>query len=229
MKIMSIELVRNWGVDIFVYLIYMYVFISEWIYKKDIEIDGLGAVSLVTLICVLPLVIISEVVIFKNNKVDEEVEQIISILPIIKEELILGRLINSGFILYTLIIPYITMYIFTPSVTQMIGVRGGLTLLIIYLVVWATIRTISKYHEKYKILSKILGGIFIILLLLNVFMGIVFPWQDMLKTLYVNEFFTLIGNTYVGIILGILTLIGFYYFNFRYILKGIKNNRWQIR
>ena len=112
---MSIELIRNWGVDIFVYLIYMYVFISDWIYKKDIEIDRLGAVTLVSLICVLPFMIISEAVISKNNKVDEEVEQIISILPIIKEELILGRLINSGFILYTLIIPYITMYIFTPK------------------------------------------------------------------------------------------------------------------
>lgn len=229
MKIMSIELIRSWGVDIFVYLIYMYVFINDWIYKKDIEIDRLGAATLVSFICLLPLMIISEAVISKNNKVDDEVEQIISILPIIKEELILGRLINSGFIVYTIIIPFITMYIFTPSVPQMIGIRGGLTLLIIYLVLWATIRTISKYHEKYKILSKILGGIFIVLVSLNLFMSIVGSWDDLLKTLYINEVFTLIGNTYVGIILGILTLIGFYYFNFTYVIKGIKDNRWQIR
>ena len=102
-------------------------------------------------------------------------------------------------------------------------------MLIIYLVVWATIRTISKYHEKYKILSKILGGIFIVLLLFNLLIGIVGSWEDMLKILYINEVFTLIGNIYVGIILGILTLIGFYYFNFMYVIKGIKDNRWQIR
>ena len=63
----------------------------------------------------ISFIIIFKAVKYKNNKVDEEVEQIISILPIIKEELILGRLINSGFIVYMLIIPYITMYIFTPS------------------------------------------------------------------------------------------------------------------
>ena len=64
---------------------------------------------------------------------------------------------------------------------------------------------------------------------LNFFMSIVGSWDDMLKNLYTSEVFTLIGNTYVGIILGILTLISFFYFNFTYVLKGIKNNKWQIR
>jgi len=227
--IMSIELNGGWIEKIFSTLIYSFLFMYIWINSKDFEFRSIliGSIGMYIFICSFS--VIFKEVISKNNKTFTEIEQIISILPVNKKERISGRLFNSGFILYMMIIPYITMYIFAPSVTQWIGVRGGLTLLIVYVVVWSTIRNISKYNKKYKILSRILGIIFVALFLLNFFSIMWDSWTDIIVYLYANKISMIIGNTYVGIIVGVLTLIFFYYFNFKYVLKGIKNNRWQIR
>jgi len=228
-KIMSIDLEKDWIWYIVGALFYTVISTFTWIDSKDMDsyINSTGYI--VVPIFMGPMMLILRAMMRKNNKMDKEVEAIISILPVENEERILGRLINSGSMLYMLIIPYITMYIFTPSVTQRIGIRGGVTLIIIYLLVWSTIRNISKYNKKYKILNKPLGILFIIIFYLPFGIGFMAPLKDIFEYLYNSEAFIIIGNTYVGIILGIVTLMGFYYFNFTYVLKGIKNNRWQIR
>jgi len=233
-RIMSIGLEKNWSAIILVELFFAFGFACMWIISKDVLGDVLDTSLLDSNLFIMymfsmPSMIIFNTVKSKNNKIDKEVEQIVLILPIKKEDLFLGRLINSGLIIFMMIIPYITMYLFTPSVIENIALRGVLTLLSIYLVVWAIIRIISKYNEKYKILSQILGITFIALVVFNYLIGRVGSGAAMLKNLYNSEVFILMGNTYVGIILGILTLVCFYYFNFTYVLRGIKNNRWQIR
>jgi len=228
-KIMSIDLEKDWIWYIVMILFYTFMSTFMWIIHKDINFNIISIGTMVMPIFMCPMILIRMTMVRKNNKIDQEVEAIISILPVENEERILGRLINSGFMLYMLIIPYIIMYIFTPSVTQWIGVRGGITLIIIYLLLWSTIRNISKYNKKYKILNRPLGISFIIILFLHFGIGFAVPVKDIFEYLYTSDAFIIIGNTYVGIILGIVTLMGFYYFNFTYVLKGIKNNRWQIR
>lgn len=228
-NIMSIELEKDWIWYIVGALFYTVMFTFMWIDSKDIDFYIISIGSIVAPIFMCPMMLILGAMKGENNKIDKEVEQIISILPVKNEERILGRLINSGFMLYMLIIPYIAMYIFTPSVTQRIGVRGGVTLITIYLLVWSTIRNISKYNKKYKILNRPLGISFIIIFFLHLAVGILDPLKDIFEYLYTSETFIIIGNTYLGIILEMVILIGFYYFNFTYILKGIKNNKWQMR
>jgi len=228
-NIMSIELDGGLLANIFPDIVYSLIFSAMWIRTKDLEVRSLWIGMAVSLIFTYSFIKIFKMVIPKNNKIDKAVEQIVAILPVNKKERILGRLFNSGLILYMMIIPYIIMYIFTPSISQGVGVRGGLTLLIVYIVVWSTIRNISKYNKKYKIVSRILGIIFVALFLLNYSACMVDSWRDIRMYLYSNKISMIIGNTNVGILLGIATLIMFYYFNFIYVTKGIKNNRWQIQ
>lgn len=159
---------------------------------------------------------------------------IYEILPISLEHRMKGSFIVLIVIIIAIFaVPFLIMIFYNPIHPAIIGQRGLIVLAMISLIAAIMIGNISAYNKGFKKSSKLVGKCLIAILYIfaiqlvfyefNLFSDILIPIKiTLLDNLVVN----FIGNRYVSIIIGVITVVCIYCFNYRYILKGVREHGW---
>jgi hypothetical protein len=140
-------------------------------------------------------------------------------LPITTKEKLVGKFIREFRASLVLFIPYITLYIIPAKNYNAKGIRGEMVILMAVIIIWSCIRCAANYERKYELLKLFFGVVTLI--------SIILVSIDIVSNIggYENFMFGLLGNFYVGIIVGVISLISIYYVNLRFIkLHGKRRN-----
>jgi len=157
---------------------------------------------------------------------------LLEILPLKKEDCIKGRFIYILSLNIPLIIFYIWMYSNTLN-PLLLGLRGVNIIIILMFLFSSSISNVTYFTNNriLRSITKVINISFILLFVASIFAlneKISILFDDFIIFIISGEFTRIIGKFYVGIILGIGALVALYFFNYKYILNGIKGKRWGI-
>lgn len=172
----------------------------------------------------------------KEPKVIETKDTIFEILPISLEHRVKGKFVSLSLMVASVFLaPYLILIFYKQIHPAMIGERGAIILIMIILIMMLTLETMSKYNNSLKNINKILTGSIVAMILIAAILGCLDSYNLLgnivisIKVMILDSFvLNVIGNIYVSIFLGVVTAICFYYFNYTYILKGVREHGWKL-
>ncbi|MGL4773919.1 MAG: hypothetical protein ACRC2K_10170 [Clostridium sp.] len=224
-----------------------------WLMAIDTNNDGgeIGILTFLFLLFFISAMIFANSYTYKESHVIhpqfKSVDTMMSFLPINKDEIprkaSANRVVNG-----------IPMFIFMSIVIlignsrgEIVGVRGIIVTISILILVIFTMEHINLYTQRFwkkKVKEKVefqekkkesfIGGVIRIMIWCacfdamtstGIFDGFSINFHSAITTFLP---FQILGNKIVGIVLLVVSIIGFYYFNYTYILKGVKEEGWKL-
>ncbi|MGG7176780.1 hypothetical protein ACQPU1_04240 [Clostridium paraputrificum] len=199
---------------------------------EDIDIYSKITWSLVYHIMII---IITKRLLFINHKDARNFKSIINIIPMKKEDIYKPRVLSIFIIAGYFIGPYIAMFLFRPSTNLMIATRGMVIVFMIITLILLTKRNLYRFQKNKEKYIKNMDILFWVYMLVIILFYVALNYYSMfpiiksvVDTSHNCLLLNFIGNTYVGIILGLITSYIFYKINYVYVIDKLKSMDWEI-
>ena len=183
----------------------------------------------------LMLIIITKRILFVNHKNAIKFKSIVNIIPIKKDDIYKPRVLSVFIIACYFIGPYISMFLLRPNTKLMTATRGMAIVFMITTLILLTKRNLYRFQNNkekdIKYIDILFGAYMLVIILFYVALNYysMFPViKFIVDTAHNSLLLNFIGNTYVGIILGLITSYIFYKVNYVYVVDKLKDMEWEI-
>lgn len=224
-------------------ILFCIIFLSHW---EDLGYTSSGgntvSVEIMTVNIIMNLGVLIWLISMNNPVIDRGISNrkevaknsIFEIIPLKNEECIRARFIYLNIVVCSILGCFLITYLLNFS-PQLNGVRGIIAIFVVITLANTTFVNLSMYNAKLKkiemMFSKFRKSYFIGCILLGAIL-VIDKSESIVSKIIVDICFSdiaiFLGNDYISLILVVATIIVFWYFNYKYILDGIKNKRWKI-
>lgn len=173
-----------------------------------------------TFIFLIIAYIVMSIIIIPKNTSDSKLNEIVTFLPIRKNEKIIIRNINFLLISIYPLVLYWGLYMISVEGTVPYVIRGMMGIAIFDLLIYLTLLNISRFFKRLKKgqrIVKVIGIIFAILVLL------IFPtiYLNIVNNIHRNSLVQILGGRDIGIMVGIALFTIYFIFNYWYVRRQV--------